>query len=125
MRAVKSKDTVPEMVVRRLVHSLGFRFRLHAANLPGKPDLVFPKRRKIVMVNGCFWHGHSCARGSRQPKANAAYWLVKIARNVQRDQLTGLTLSSNGWKVMTVWECETKVSGRPLLAERLESFLRE
>jgi len=85
MRAVKSKDTTPEMVVRRLIHGIGYRYRLHGKELPGKPDLVFAGRRKVIFVDGCFWHGHDCKRGARQPKANGDYWKPKIARNVQRD----------------------------------------
>lgn len=123
MRAVKSKDTAPELVVRRIAHGLGFRFRLHVETLPGKPDLVFRKRMKIVMVNGCFWHGHDCDRGSRKPKSNSAYWLSKIARNVERDRNNDLALRSAGWAVMTIWECETKLRDQEALARRLDDFL--
>src|SRR5690349_582275 len=85
MRAVKGVDTAPEMVVRSLAHRMGYRFRLHRKDLPGKPDLVFPKFHKVVFVHGCFWHGHECARGARVPKANAQYWRAKITRNSLRD----------------------------------------
>lgn len=110
MRAVKSVDTTPEMIVRRLAHRLGYRYRLHKKDLPGKPDLVFVGLRKIIFVNGCFWHSHNCARGSRLPKTNREYWQRKIAGNVARDQATLVALEAVGWSVFTVWECETKVS---------------
>lgn len=125
MRAVKSKDTAPEMIVRRLVHRLGYRYRLHRKDLPGRPDLVFVGRRKIVMVNGCFWHGHDCARGARQPKANNDYWKPKIGRNVARDAANLTTLLDAGWDVLTIWECETKTVDRPALEQRLREFLNE
>ncbi len=123
MRAVKSKDTAPEMIVRRLTHGLGYRYRLHQKNLPGKPDLVFPARHKVVFVHGCFWHGHDCKRGARAPKANADYWVPKIARNITRDSAHITTLRDAGWGVLVVWECETKVGDREQLATRLRSFL--
>ena len=97
MRAVKGRDTKPEMTVRRLLHRMGYRYRLHRKDLPGKPDIVFGPRRKVIFVHGCFWHGHSCKRGSRVPKSNAEYWKEKIARNIERhsDQLDELT--ADGW----------------------------
>ena len=108
MRAVKCKDTAPEMVVRRLVHSLGYRYRLHRRDLPGKPDLVFGPRRKVIFVHGCFWHGHTCKRGNRQPKTNADYWRKKIQVNKERDKSTLEELRARGWEILVVWECETK-----------------
>jgi DNA mismatch endonuclease (patch repair protein) len=120
MRAVKDKDTKPEWIVRRLLHAAGFRYRLHAKVLPGKPDLVFPSRRKAIFVHGCFWHGHDCARGDRQPKTNAAYWLAKIARNKARDAAHLADLKQAGWKAHVVWECELK---KPGLLARLKRFL--
>lgn len=123
MRAVKSTDTVPEMIVRRLVYALGYRYRLHRKDLPGKPDLVFAGRRKVIMVNGCFWHGHDCARGGRQPKTNSEYWKAKIGRNVARDAANLAALEDAGWDVLTIWECETKASDRPTLEQRLREFL--
>lgn len=107
MRAVKGKDTSPELAIRRLVHSLGYRYRLHRANLPGKPDLVFPGRKKIIFVHGCFWHWHGCKR-SRMPEANRNYWKQKIGRNVKRDRKTRRDLKSLGWKSMVIWECQSK-----------------
>lgn len=124
MRAVKSKDTMPEVAVRRLVHAMGCRFRLHRKNLPGKPDLVFPGRRKVVFVNGCFWHGHDCRRGARQPKVNADYWRAKIGRNAARDAASVELLRDAGWDVLIVWECETKSADRATLQAKLQKFLR-
>jgi DNA mismatch endonuclease (patch repair protein) len=110
MRAVKSRNTKPELFVRKLAHSLGFRFRLYGKNLPGSPDLVFAGRRKVIFVHGCFWHGHSCARGARIPKTNRDYWLAKIARNVARDKAAARKLRKLGWKVLILWECKLKDS---------------
>ncbi|MCH8490454.1 MAG: DNA mismatch endonuclease Vsr [Oceanicaulis sp.] len=121
MAAVKGRGTKPEMIVRRLAHALGYRFRLHRKDLPGKPDLVFPGRRAVIFVHGCFWHGHDCARGARQPKQNAAYWSAKIARNKARDAANATALADAGWRVLTVWECQMK--DRAVLAARLQGFL--
>lgn len=108
MQAVKSKDTTPEMRVRRLLHSMGYRYRLHRDCLPGTPDLVFVSRRKVIFVHGCFWHGHSCARGARVPKTNREYWLKKVARNRERDRVVRSDLETLGWDALVVWECETQ-----------------
>lgn len=121
MRAVKSKNTKPEMIVRSLAHGLGFRFRLHRNSLPGCPDMVFVARRKAIFVNGCFWHGHHCKRGARPPKANAPYWRAKIAANQLRDLRVATELGAAGWQAMTVWECETR--DQDALAARLIEFL--
>jgi DNA mismatch endonuclease (patch repair protein) len=120
MRAVKSRDTKPEMIVRRAAHALGYRFRLHRKDLPGNPDLVFPSRKKAVFVHGCFWHGHDCARGARMPKANAEYWTAKIGRNVARDDRVRNELASLGWETLTIWECELRQGA---VNERLSRFL--
>lgn len=121
MRAVKGANTGPEMIVRRLVHGMGYRYRLHRGDLPGKPDLVFPSRHKVIFVHGCFWHGHRCARGARVPVSNREYWLRKIARNKQRDKRIPRELRRLGWRPMVVWECETK--SRDALKKRLRAFL--
>lgn len=121
MAAVKGQNTKPEMIVRRLAHALGYRFRLHRKDLPGKPDLVFPGRRKVIFVHGCFWHGHDCARGARQPKQNAEYWRAKIGRNVERDAANLAALEALDWQVLVIWECEMK--DRDALADRLKAFL--
>jgi len=108
MTAVKSKNTTAEMCVRKLLHSSGFRYRLHDKNLPGSPDIVFSSRQKVIFVNGCFWHGHDCKRGARMPKANAEYWAGKIERNRKRDIQNMNKLVEAGWGVLIVWECEIK-----------------
>lgn len=108
MRAIKSKDTAPEKLVRKIVFKMGYRYRLHRDDLPGKPDLVFPGRNKVIFVHGCFWHGHQCARGARLPKQNAEYWSKKINRNMQRDNAHLVKLNATGWKSLIIWECELK-----------------
>ena len=112
MRAVKSRDTSPELKVRRAAHALGLRFRLGRSDLPGKPDLVFPSSRIALFVHGCFWHGHDCARGARMPQTNRAYWQAKIARNMQRDAASLASLRKLDWKPAVIWECETKDAAR-------------
>src|SRR5262249_55877385 len=121
MRRVRGRDTRPELKVRRLITRMGLRYRLHRKDLPGKPDLVFAGRRVALFVHGCFWHGHDCARGARQPKANADYWLKKIARNRARDAEVQQRLADAGWRPVVVWECELKDEAR--LAERLAGEL--
>lgn len=123
MRAVKSRDTAPELTVRAAVRELGYarRYRLNGASLPGKPDLVFGAMRKAVFVHGCFWHGHDCKRGARAPKDNAAYWRDKIARNRTRDAGALRALRSAGWSALVVWECETRDAAK--LARKLSRFL--
>lgn len=121
MRAVRGRDTGPELAVRRLLHGLGYRYRLHRAGLPGTPDLVFPGRRAVVFVHGCFWHGHDCPRGARQPKRNAAYWIAKVARNRARDAAVADALAAQGWRSHIVWECALK--DRAALADDLAAFL--
>ena len=105
MRAVKARGTGPELAVRRLIWSLGGRYRLNRADLPGKPDIVLAGRRLAIFVHGCFWHGHDCQRGARVPKANRAYWTVKIAANRARDTAVRDALRAASWRVETVWEC--------------------
>lgn len=121
MRAIRSKDTAPELVVRRLVHSMGFRFRLHRADLPGKPDLVFGPRKKVIFVHGCYWHGHGCSVGGTGAKSNRAYWGPKIAGNKARDNSRLTDLKRAGWKVSVIWECETRNIAR--LERKLLRFL--
>ncbi len=121
MQAVKSKNTKPEMTVRRLTHAMGYRYRLHRKELPGKPDLVFPARRKIIFVNGCFWHGHDCRRGARTPKTNRDYWRAKIKRNRSRDIKAREALSDAGWGVLTIWECEIRELS--VLRKKISRFL--
>lgn len=108
MAAVKARDTNPEKLVRSIVHRLGFRFRLHAADLPGKPDIVLPRHKKVINVHGCFWHLHSCPHGRRAPVANADYWQAKRDRNAERDRRVIRQLRKEGWAVLTIWECQTR-----------------
>lgn len=123
MRAVRSRDTGPELVVRKLVHALGYRFRLYRRDLPGCPDLVFPRLRKVVFVHGCFWHGHTCRRGSRMPKMNRDYWFRKIANNKMRSRRAVTALRKAGWSPLVLWECalgdESEL--KPKLAQFLAS----
>jgi DNA mismatch endonuclease (patch repair protein) len=121
MRSVKSRNTSPEMIVRSMAHRMGYRFRLHRGDLPGKPDLVFPARKAVIFVNGCFWHGHDCARGARVPKTNRPYWTAKIARNVARDAASLSLLRANRWRALVIWECEMKNAAR--LKARISRFL--
>ena len=121
MRRVKATGTTPERTVRRLLTGLGVRYRLHRADLPGRPDIVMPKRRLAIQIHGCFWHGHDCGRGARVPKQNADYWLGKIGRNRARDEATSAALRALGWRVETVWECEMK--DEAALRERLAALV--
>jgi DNA mismatch endonuclease (patch repair protein) len=121
MSRVRNKDTSPEKIVRTTVHRLGYRFRLHRNDLPGKPDLVFPSRHKVIFVHGCFWHGHQCKRGNRLPKTNQTYWFNKINRNIERDKEHKNKLEIMGWKVLTIWECEVK--NKDFLENVIVSFL--
>lgn len=123
MSRIRAKDTKPEMAVRRLAHSLGYRYRVHRKDLPGKPDLVFGPRRKVIFVHGCFWHQHdlgSCLDG-RPPKSNSAYWNPKLERNVERDVAHAAALEADGWEVLTIWDCETR--DMPTVRSRLVEFL--
>lgn len=120
MRAIKSENTTPEIAVRRLAHKLGYRFRLHRADLPGKPDLVFAKHKAVIFVHGCFWHWHGCKR-SRMPKSNKEYWDKKIGRNITRDRRIARKLRGQGWRAMVVWECRTHDLIR--LERRIKRFL--
>ena len=121
MRSIKSRDTGPEVRVRRLVHALGFRYRLYLRELPGKPDLVFRPKRRVIFVHGCFWHGHHCSRGSRLPQTNAVYWRAKIERNRERDAAVIDSLERDGWSALILWECELK--DLPGLTDRICRFL--
>ena len=121
MRAVKARDTKPEVSVRRLVHSLGYRFRLYRRDLPGTPDLAFIAKRKAIFVHGCFWHRHKyCPRGSA-PQSNTEFWLAKLDKNVKRDARAIKELRSSGWKVLVLWEC--KLSDSEGLRRMIKRFL--
>lgn len=120
MSRVRGKDTASEMLVRRLVHRMGFRYRLHRRDLPGTPDLVFSSRRKVIFVHGCFWHQHNCKRGKR-PSSNVEFWNAKLDGNSRRDKTNILSLQKNNWSVLVVWECETKQLD--VLSRRIQRFL--
>lgn len=121
MSAIKGKNTKPEMVIRSLVHKMGYRYRLHRKDLPGKPDMVFPKRKKVIFVHGCFWHIHSCQYGQVKPKTNADFWEQKRQSNVTRDIQNLEKLEQLGWQVFTIWECEVKDTD--LLRKKITEFL--
>ena len=108
MARVRGRDTVPELAVRRIAHRMGLRFRLHRKNLPGRPDLVFPKHRLAVFVHGCFWHRHEGCRYASTPKSRAAFWTEKFAANVKRDARQEAALRTLGWQILVIWQCETK-----------------
>ena len=123
MSRVKNKHTAPEMAVRSLVHRMGFRFRLHNSSLPGNPDIVMSRHKKIILVHGCFWHQHRGCRSAKRPTSNQQFWNKKLDDNIRRDRLNSRRLSDLGWKVLVVWECN--VSDRTKLARILEDFLSE
>ncbi len=121
MRAVKGRDTTPELAVRKILHSIAPFYRLHRRDLPGAPDIAYIGRKKVIFVHGCFWHGHDCKRGARMPKANADYWAKKIAGNRARDEEHRAAYAEMGWRVLTVWECEMR--DEAALRRRFEDFL--
>lgn len=125
MSRITSGNTKPEMIVRRFVHGMGYRYRLHRKDLPGKPDLVFPGLRKIIFVHGCFFHMHNCRYGQVTPRTNAEFWQKKRASNVERDVKNESQLENEGWDVLIVWECMTKKSQVEDLPALLQSFLSE
>jgi len=108
MSRIRSTNTKPEKIVRSLLHQMGYRFRLHRKDLPGKPDIVLPKYKTVILVHGCFWHHHKNCKRSNWPKSNQDYWIPKIERNIERDKENKRLLKENGWKVVVVWECEVK-----------------
>src|ERR1700723_2281579 len=121
MRRIKSKGTKPEMVVRSMVHRLGYRYRLHSRSLPGRPDLVFGALKKIVEVRGCFWHQHRGCIEAHIPKSRPEYWLPKLANNSERDRMNGKRLRALGWRVLIIWECE--INDAETLSAKLRKFL--
>lgn len=122
MRAIKGRDTRPELIVRRLVHGLGYRFRLHGSGLPGRPDLVLRRFGLVVFVHGCFWHRHRCRSGLATPATRPAFWKAKFAQNVERDRRTMRALRRDGWRVLVIWECQTRDADR--LRARLAALLK-
>ena len=125
MSAIKNKDTAPELLVRRLVHGMGYRFRLHRRDLPGCPDIVLPRHRKVILVHGCFWHRHSCPRGKSVPETRTAFWKAKFEANKRRDSRARQKLQTQGWRVATVWECQLRPSNQSRLVDRIRRFLEE
>jgi DNA mismatch endonuclease (patch repair protein) len=121
MRAIRSKDMRPELAVRSLVHKLGYRFRLHRKDLPGKPDLVFVSRQKVIFVHGCFWHSHEGCKTAHTPKSNLGYWGPKLERNRARDAKNMAALDENGWKALIIWECE--LNAPQIIQKRVTRFL--
>jgi DNA mismatch endonuclease, patch repair protein len=121
MARVRSKNSRPELSVRKLVFALGYRYRLHARDLPGQPDIVFRKLRKVIFVHGCFWHRHSSCALARLPKSRPDFWLPKLEGNRKRDERNERTLLRGGWKVLTIWECQISASDR--LTARIRRFL--
>ena len=122
MRRIRSKGMLPELAVRSMVHRMGYRFRLHRKDLPGKPDLVFVSQRKVIFVHGCFWHAHAC-KTAHTPKSNADYWGPKLQRNKTRDRKNIKTLETAGWRPLVIWECETRTPDK--VKRRVSAFLRK
>ena len=122
MRAVRGKNTAPEIVVRRAAHALGLRFRLHGGQLPGRPDLVFPRWKAVVFVNGCFWHRHASCKRAALPKSRTLFWRKKLKQNVARDRANYTRLAELGWQPVILWECEL---GRPATQERATALLKK
>ncbi|MCE9665268.1 DNA mismatch endonuclease Vsr [Halomonas sp. M5N1S17] len=126
MSRIRSKDTQPELVLRKVLHGLGLRYRLHGRGLPGKPDLVFPRYRVVVFIHGCFWHRHAGCKIATTPKSNTSFWVEKFEKNVARDLRVAAELESLGWRVFVVWECEVNSTTKAsLTGERLARLIRE
>ena len=123
MQAIRGKDTKPEMLVRRLVESLGLGFRVHWRNLLGAPDIAFPSYRKVIFIQGCFWHRHTCRKGRSIPSTHKRFWLDKLARNRRRDAVVRRAINRLGWRVLTVWECQTHRAKLGVLERRIRRFL--
>lgn len=123
MSRVKGRNTKPEILVRSMIFRMGYRFRLHKRDLPGTPDIVLPRHGKVIFVHGCFWHGHRGCSRSKRPENNKLFWDKKIDGNIKRDELHCLQLRELGWKILVVWECETKYPAK--LSQKLEVFLNE
>ena len=121
MSRIRGRDTKPELIVRRIAHRLGYRFRLHRRDLPGSPDLVFPRHRAVIMVHGCFWHRHPGCKYAAMPKTRVQFWENKFDQNVVRDRRNQSALRDLGWRVLVIWECETKDRGA--LQARISSYL--
>lgn len=123
MSNISGKNTKPEIIIRKLAHSLGYRFRLHKKNLPGKPDIVFPKYKKVIFVNGCFWHGHKNCKRSKLPTTNKKFWKEKIENNKKKDAADYRKLRKLGWDYLVIWQCRIKTSNYKSLKSKIDSFL--
>ena len=123
MKKIGPKDSVQELFIRKLIHSLGYRFRLHRKDLPGKPDLVFPKYKKVIFVNGCFWHGHKNCKRSKLPETNKKFWKEKISGNIKRDIKNYKELNNLGWDYLVIWQCEIKKSNNKYITKKIQNFL--
>lgn len=123
MQSIQGKDSRPEKIVRSMIFKLGFRYRLHDALLPGKPDLVFKSAKKIIFVHGCYWHRHNCKKGNSIPVTNQEFWKQKFAANKKRDKEVRRKLRKEGWKILIIWECETRKTKRSKLVTRIIKFL--
>ncbi len=121
MQRIRKTDTKPELIVRRMLHAMGYRYRLHDRKLPGNPDIVLPSHRKVILVHGCFWHRHGCPDGRKLPKSKPEYWAPKLEGNRRRDEANIARLRELGWDVLVVWECETHSNG--CLGPQLANFL--
>lgn len=121
MSGIKSKNTIPEYFIRKALHSRGYRYRIHVANLPGKPDLVFPKYRAVLFVHGCFWHGHDCHL-FKWPKSRVEFWKTKIIRNKKNDEKNTMALQNDDWRVLTIWECAIKGKTKKTADEIIRSI---
>jgi DNA mismatch endonuclease (patch repair protein) len=122
MSGIRGKNTKPELLVRKALHAKGFRYKLHANDLPGKPDLVFPKYRTVVFVHGCFWHRHEHCKFATTPKTNSNFWIEKLSANSRRDQRNKLQLQTLGWRVLTIWECEIDEAHLTKLADTISAM---
>lgn len=123
MSKITGKNTKPEIIIRKIAHSLGYRFRLHKKDLPGKPDIVFPKYKKVIFVNGCFWHGHKNCNRSKLPTTNKKFWKEKIEGNKKKDQSNYYQIKKIGWDYLIVWQCVIKISNRNKLEKKIQKFL--
>ena len=123
MARVPATGTKPELLVQELAHEMGYSFRLHMESLPGRPDLVFPRHRKIIFVHGCFWHGHENCKKAKRPATNSDFWERKLSRNIERDHRNSVALKNSGWIVLVVWECETR--NRARVAAKVRHFFEE
>jgi DNA mismatch endonuclease (patch repair protein) len=125
MAGIRGRNTTPELRLRKALHGAGFRFRLHSAKLPGRPDIVFPKFRAAIFVHGCFWHRHEGCRNASVPKSNAAFWAEKFAKNIERDAMNRAGLREAGWRVAIIWECAIRHRGAVAIATELADWLNQ